>query len=129
MWELADRCRLEEKRLRYVLKVEDEALQLQLVRLIVEKNLSAERVQQAVESGTLEAFLSDEGFGKSHAGSEETISERVATRWPSLASQVAKADLTVVADQWIRRQRPEEVRAQLAALRKLIEIVEKRIRR
>jgi ParB-like chromosome segregation protein Spo0J len=129
VWELADRCRLEEKRLRYVLKVEDEARQLQLVRLIVENNLSAERVQQVVESGTLEAFLRDEEFGKSHAGSEETISERVATRWPSLASQVAKADLTVVADQWIRRQRPEEVRAQLAALRRLIELVEKRLRR
>ncbi len=105
VWELADRCRLEEKRLRYVLKVEDEALQLQLVRLIVEKNLSAERVQQAVESGTLEAFLSDEGFGKSHAGSEETISERVATRWPSLASQVAKADPAIaVLDQQVQCQ-------------------------
>jgi hypothetical protein len=125
VWELADRHRLEEKRLRYVLRVEDEALQLQLVRVMIEKDLSAERVQQIVESGHLAAFL--EGENAQHERDEKSVSERVADRWAGLARQVSKADLTLVADQWIRRQTPEEVRQQVAALRRLLDMVERRV--
>jgi hypothetical protein len=33
----------------------------------------------------------------------------------------------VVANEWLRRQTPEEVRQQVAALRRLLEIVERRV--
>ena len=127
VWELADRHRLEEKRLRYVLKVEDEALQVQLVRFLVARDLSAERVRQLAESPNLAALLSD---GPSRAGAEdfaETVSERVANRWPALARQFSQADLSLVADQWLKRQKPEDVRRQVAALRRLLEIVERQV--
>lgn len=128
VWELADRYRLEEKRLRYVLKVEDEALQAQLVRFIVAHDLPAERVRQLVESPDLAALLS--GDVSSRAGAEEfteTVSERVANRWPALARQFSQADLSLVADQWLKRQKPDEVRRQVAALRRLLEIVERQV--
>lgn len=127
VWELADRYRLEEKRLRYVLKVDDEALQVQLVRFMVARDLSAERVRQLVESGQLSAILS----GAAPPADEEraSVSERVANRWPTLARQVTQADLTLVADQWVKRQKPDEVRQQIAALRRLLEIVEQRVQK
>jgi hypothetical protein len=127
VWELADRYRLEEKRLRYVLKVDDEALQVQLVRLIVTRNLSAERVRQLVESGQLPAIL--RGAAPPTDEERATVSERVASRWPTLARQVTQADLSLVADQWVRRQKPDEVRQQIAALRRLLEIVEQRVQK
>jgi ParB-like chromosome segregation protein Spo0J len=127
VWELADRYRLEEKRLRYVLKVDDEALQVQLTRLIIEKNLSAERVQSLVDSGNLEALLNGESPDDRYDYGE-TISERVANRWPTLISQFSKADLTLVADQWVKRQKPDQVREQVAALRRLLDLVEKRVK-
>jgi hypothetical protein len=124
VWNLADRYRIEEKRLRYVLKVPDESLQVKLVRLAVEKNLSAERVQSLVESGKLAELLVPEQSPGKPDRFGETVSERVANRWPSLVKQFSKADLALVADQWIKRQKPEDVRAQVAALRRLLEIVE-----
>jgi hypothetical protein len=128
VWELADRYRLEEKRLRYVLKVEDETLQLRLVRYMIEKNLSAERIRQIVEAGNVESWLEGEEAGRAQLFSEEeSASERVAKRWPSLASQFSKADLALVADQWVKREKPEEVRKQVAVLRRLLEIVEQRV--
>jgi hypothetical protein len=127
VWELADRHRLEEKRLRYVLKVQDEALQVQLVRMIVDRNLSAERVQRLVESGELTSLFAGYDWAAERYSDEDILSERVANRWFSLARQVPQADLTVVADEWLRRQTPEEVRQQVAALRRLLEIVEERV--
>ncbi len=126
VWELSDRYRLEEKRLRYVLKVEDESLQLLLVRTIIDHNLSAERVQRIVESGQLQILLTDEEVPNASDHDDE-ISERVASRWSSLARQFSKADLALVAEQWVRRQKPEEVRVQVAMLRRLLEIVESRV--
>jgi hypothetical protein len=125
VWELADRYRLEEKRLRYVLKVGSEALQLQLVRVMIEQGLTAERLQQIVESGDVRAFL--KGQNAQPTKEKKTASERVADRWVGLARQVSKADLSLVADQWVRQQKPEQVRQQVAALRKLLDIVEKRV--
>jgi hypothetical protein len=127
-WELADRYRLEEKRLRYVLKVEDEALQLQLVRLIIDQNLSAERVQHLVESGKYRQLLQADEDAESPLELEDDTSERLATRWTSLASRFSTADLDVIAEQWLKRQKPEDVRQQVAALRQLLEIVEKRVK-
>jgi len=126
VWELADRYRLEEKRLRYVLKVQDETLQLQLVRLIIDKGFSAEKVRQIVESGQVAQFLQG-STGASDFGIQETASEKVANRWPGLVSQFSKADLEFVADQWVKRQKPDDVKRQVAALRRLLEIVEKRV--
>lgn len=126
VWELADRYRLEEKRLRPVLKLRDEVLQLQLVRLMVEKDLTAEKVEKLVDSGNVERVLRgdlparSEDFG-------ETPSERVANRWPSLASQFSQANLELVADQWLKRQKPEAIRQQVAALRRLLDLVEREI--
>jgi hypothetical protein len=127
VWELADRYRLEEKRLRYVLKVQDEALQVQLVHMIVDRNLSAERVQRLVESGELTSWFAQYGWAAERDSDEDVLSERVANRWSTLARQVLQANLTVVADEWMRRQTPEEVRQQLAVLRRLLEIVEERV--
>lgn len=125
VWELADRHRLEEKRLRYVLKVSDEALQLKLARMIVEKDLSAERVRKLVESGDIVALL--EESKPATPPTPNTAAERVASRWPRLASQVSEADLTLVAEQWIKDQKPENVKQQVVTLRKLLEMVEKRV--
>ncbi len=125
VWELADRHRLEEKRLRYVLKVSDEALQLKLVRMIVEKDWSAERVRKLVESGDIATQLEDAKPATSPT--PNTAAERVASRWPRLASQVSEADLTLVAEQWIKDQKPENVKQQVVTLRKLLELVEKRV--
>lgn len=128
VWEMADRFRLEEKRLRPVLKVPDETLQVKLVRMIVEQNLTAERVQRLVESGELITAL-DEGAARRAAPPlNVSISERVANQWPGLARQVSQADLDFVADQWIKRQKPQEVRRQVAALRRLLELVESRVK-
>ena len=128
VWELSDRYRLEEKRLRYVLKVQDESLQVKLVRLIVEKNLSADRIQNLVESGKLAQLLEHEQPTSKYDDFGETISERVANRWPGLAKQFSQADLSLVADQWIKRQKPEDVRAQVAVLRRLLDIVEEHVK-
>ena len=125
VWELADRHRLEEKRLRYVLKVSDESLQLKLVRMIVEKDLSAERVRKLVESGDVAAQL--EQAKPATSPTPNTTAERVASRWPRLASQVSEADLALVAEQWIKDQKPENVKQQVVTLRKLLEMVEKRV--
>jgi len=123
VWELADRHRLEEKRLRPVLRVGDEALQLQLVRLMVEKSLTADKVEKLVDSGNIERLLRGEVPARDDFG--ETASERVANRWPSLASQFSDANLELVADQWLKRQKPDAIRTQVAALRRLLEMVER----
>lgn len=124
-WELVDRYRVEEKRLRYVLKVKDESLQLKLVRLIIDKDFSAEQVRRLVESGD---YLSEhEGTTELVSSQLETMSERVASRWSRLASQVPEADLTLVAERWLETQKPENVRNQVVALRKLLEMVERRV--
>lgn len=125
VWELADRHRLEERRLRPVLRLDDEALQLQLVRLMVEKSLSADKVEKLVESGSVERLLRGEVPARDDFG--ETASERVANRWPALASQFADANLELVADQWLKRQKPEAIRSQVAVLRRLLEMVEREI--
>jgi hypothetical protein len=127
VWELADRYRLEEKRLRFVLKVEDEALQLLLVRAIIDQDLSADRVQRIVESGKLQAILEGDDSPKSDPEDDSVISERLANRWSSLAKQFPHADLTVIAQQWVKREKPEDVRAQIALLKRLLEIVEKQV--
>jgi ParB-like chromosome segregation protein Spo0J len=127
VWELADRYRLEEKRLRFVLKVDDESQQLMLARAMIEQNLSADRVQRLVESGKLQGFLETDNSPKVQADDDSLISERVANRWSSLASQFSKADLALVAEQWVKRQKPEDVRAQVAMLKRLLEIVEKQV--
>lgn len=127
VWELADRYRLEEKRLRYVLKVQDQALQVQLVRMIVERNLSAERVQRLVESGELNSLFAGYEWVSERDSGEDILSERVANRWFSLAKQVPRANLKMVADEWLRRQTPEEIRQQVAALRRLLDMVEERV--
>jgi len=88
IWELADRFRLEEKRLRYVLKVPDETQQVELVRAIIDQNLSAERIQQLVESGRLVEFLV--GADRSYGPSYKTAAERVADRWAGLAGQIPR---------------------------------------
>lgn len=123
VWELADRHRLEEKRLRPVLKLRDDALQLQLVRLMVEKSLSADRVEKLVESGNVERLLRGEVPARDDFG--ETASERVANRWPALASQFSEVNLELVADQWLKRQKPDAIRTQVAVLRRLLEMVER----
>lgn len=126
VWELADRHRLEEKRLRYVLKVADETLQAKLVKAIVDNNLSAERVRKLVESGDLASKL--DGKSPSPASNASTnAAARVASRWPRLASQVSESDLSLVADQWLKDQKPENVKQQVVTLRKLLEMVEKRV--
>lgn len=127
VWELADRYRLEEKRLRYVVRVEDEALQVQLVRLMVEEGLSADRIKQIVESGDIESWLTGQAETR-RSLAQATATQRVLRRWPGLASQVSNADIILVAEQWIKQQKPEEIRRQVTALRKLLDIVEKRIK-
>ena len=124
-WELADRYRIEEKRLRHVLKLEDDGLQLRLVQMIIDEGLSAERVQQLVESGEMTA--SHKRVTDVPAVDEEARSARLATRWSTLASQFTNADLALVAEQWISRQRPEDVREQVAVLRHLLDIVERQV--
>ena len=109
-----------------MLKVGSEALQLQLVRVMIDKDLPAERVQQLVESGDLRAFLESERQ-KPRAKKKRSAADRVADRWTGVASQVTKADLTKVADQWVRRQKPEALRQQISALRKLLDMVEERV--
>jgi len=128
VWELADRFRLEEKRLRPVLKVPDATLQVKLVRMIVEQNLTAERVQRLVESGELITALDDGATRRDAPPLNVTVSERVANQWPGLARQVSKADLDFVADQWVKRQKPQDVRQQVAVLRRLLELVESRVK-
>lgn len=125
IWELADRYRLEEKRLRYVLKVGDERLQLRLVEKIVAEDLSAERIMRLVESGHLEAVLAGETSGDTT--DRGLVSERIANRWSRLARQVAEADLEGIAEAWIRREPPENVRQQVEVLRRLIALVEEQI--
>lgn len=125
VWELVDRYRLEEKRLRYVLKIDDESQQLRLVRLIIDRELSTEQVRRLVESGELLPQI--ERTGEHPHSREDIISERVATRWSRLASQVPEADLTLVAERWIDSHRPENVKNQIVVLRKLLELVEERI--
>jgi hypothetical protein len=110
-----------------VLKVEDEALQALLVRAIIDQDLSAERIQRLVESGELETMLSGQDRPEIQPDDGILISERVASRWSSLASQFSKADLTLVAERWVKRQKPEDVRAQVAMLKRLLEIVEKQV--
>jgi hypothetical protein len=110
-----------------VLKVQDEALQVQLVRMIVERNLSAERVQRLVESGELTSLFAGYDWSSERDSGEDILSERVANRWFSLAKQVPRADLKMVADEWLRRQTPEEIREQVAALRRLLDLVEERV--
>jgi hypothetical protein len=126
VWELADRYRLEEKRLRPVLKVDDESLQVQLVRLMVEQNLPADRIQQMVESGDLESLL-DEADSVTHPQIEATVTEKVVQKWSTLAKQFSKADLTLVADQWVKRSKPDDLRRQVAALRRLLDLVEREL--
>lgn len=128
VWELADRFRLEEKRLRPVLKVPDATLQVKLVRMIVEQNLTAERVQRLVESGELITALDDGAARREALPLNVTVSERVANQWPGLARQFSKADLDFVADQWVKRQKPQDVRQQVAVLRRLLELVESRVK-
>mgnify|MGYP000888017563 CR=1 FL=1 len=128
VWELADRFRLEEKRLRPVLKVPDATLQVKLVRMIVEQNLTAERVQRLVESGELITALDDGAVRRDALPLNVTVSERVANQWPGLARQFSKADLDFVADQWVKRQKPQDVRQQVAVLRRLLELVESRVK-
>jgi hypothetical protein len=125
VWELADRYHLEEKRLRPVLKIADESLQLELVWAIIDQNLSAERVQELVESGRVAAFL--EGAASQRPIPHKTSAERMADRWANLAHQISKADLSLVAARWFGRQTPDEMREQIAALRRLLDMVEKRI--
>lgn len=126
-WELADRYRLEEKRLRYVLKVPDKTLQVELVRAIVEQDLSADRVQQLVESDQVAAFLHG-GDSRPKSGSPGDVSEKVAMRWPGLAKQLSRSDLSLVADEWVRRENPDDLREQVATLRELLDLVEGRVR-
>lgn len=128
VWELADRFRLEEKRLRPVLKVPDATLQVKLARMIVEQNLTAERVQRLVESGELITALDDGAVRREALPLNVTVSERVANQWPGLARQFSKADLDFVADQWVKRQKPQDVRQQVAVLRRLLELVESRVK-
>src|SRR5690606_17539518 len=81
VWELADRYRLEERRLRPVLRLQDEAVQLQVVRLMVERGLSADKVEKLVESGNVERVLhGDAPSSQTEFG--ETVSERGANRSP-----------------------------------------------
>lgn len=125
VWEIADRHRLEEKRLRFVLKVADEATQYKLVQWIVEQNLSAERIRRLVEMDNLTDMLSDT---KPKATPQpEAASERVANRWSKLASQMSDADLALVAAEWLKQEKPEHVKEQVAALRRLLEIVEQQV--
>ena len=128
VWELADRFRLEEKRLRPVLKVPDATLQVKLVRMIVEQSLTAERVQRLVESGELITALDDGAARREALPLNVTVSERIANQWPGLARQFSKADLDFVADQWVKRQKPQDVRQQVAVLRRLLELVESRVK-
>lgn len=127
VWELADRHRLEEKRLRYILKLDDPSLQLQLVRMMIERNLSAEQVHKLVEAGDVANFLSGANAPVKKADFGGSVSERVANRWPALAKQFSQADPAFVADQWLKREKPDRVRAQVAALRRLLEIVESQV--
>ena len=125
VWELADRHRIEEKKLRFVLKLDDQAAQVQIVRTMIEQSWSAERVRQAVESGGVKA--GSDAAARSTPPAKPSPSDQVASRWPNLAKQVSKADLNRVAEQWIARQPPEDVREQMAALRRLLEIVEEEV--
>ena len=122
VWELADRHRLEEKRLRPVLKVPDATLQVKLVRMIVEQNLTAERVQRLVESGELITALDDGAVRREALPQRNGIGAR---RQPVAGAgpPVLEADLDFVADQWVR-QKPQDVRQQVAVLRRLLELVE-----
>jgi len=128
VWELADRYRLEEKRLRYILKVKDPAEQLQFTRFVIENGLSADRIQQIVEADKVGAMLSERDEPRERDDYEITPSERVANRWPAFVSQVPKVDVEFVADQWVRKQKPAEIREQVAALRRLLDAVERRVK-
>ena len=125
VWELADRYRLEEKRLRYVLKVKDERLQVRLVRLIVEENLSASQIKRLVESGHLEEILT--GVEGAPTTPPPPSAARVVSRWTRLVDQVSEADLDEVAEEWLKRAEPEAVRQQVATLRRLLDLVERRV--
>ena len=127
VWELADRYRLEEKRLRFISKVDDEVLQLQLVRLVIERGLTSEQVQKLVNSGDVAHLLARDAAPAKKLDFGETVSERVANRWPTLAKQFSQADPAFVADQWLKREKREDVRVQVAALRRLLEIVESQV--
>ena len=61
------------------------------------------------------------------AKKKRSAADRVADRWAGVANQVTKADLSKVADQWVRRQKPEALRQQISVLRKLLDIVEQRV--
>ena len=96
--------------------------------MIVEQNLTAERVQRLVESGELITALDDGAVRREALPLNVTVSERVANQWPGLARQFSKADLDFVADQWVKRQKPQDVRQQVAVLRRLLELVESRVK-
>jgi hypothetical protein len=125
VWELADRYRLEEKRLRYLLRIDEPALQYQVAREIIRHDLSAERTKQLVESGELVA--SREGPAESRPSADSQVSESVINRWSRLVRDVPRADLMRVAEQWVRREKPDDIRKQVELLRKLLDLVEQRI--
>lgn len=127
VWELADRYRLEEKRLRYVLKLEDENQQLQLVRAMITDDLSSEQVQVLVESIDLQPALNSKLSGSENPGKKQDTTARIVNRWSALAKQIPSADLNLVAERWIEHQSSNDVLEQVAALRRLLDIVEKQV--
>ncbi|NDJ75107.1 MAG: ParB N-terminal domain-containing protein [Chloroflexi bacterium] len=128
VWELADRHRVEEKRLRYLLKIQDDALQLQAMKAIVASDLSAERIQQIVERGEFDEFV--EGASSGVPVSRRPAGpDRLVNNWSRLVRDVPKTDLDQVVDQWLLDEKPDDIRKQLSTLRKLLDLVEKRIER
>jgi hypothetical protein len=62
------------------------------------------------------------------APSAGDVSEKVATRFPGLAKQLSRSDLSLVADEWVRREKPDDLREQVATLRELLDLVEGLVR-
>ncbi len=127
VWELADRHRVEEKRLRHLLKVEDPAAQLQLVRDIVDKDLSAEQVKRLVERGEYLKPDQKKSASASKQAQREAVSKSVFSRWSRLVRDVPNADPALVVEQWLQSENPENIRKQVDILRKLLDIAQERI--
>jgi len=125
VWELADRHRLEEKRLRHVLKLDDESLQVKLVRMIVDEGLSAEQIRKLVEADVLSNQPGDSSSTSSETAKAQ--SARVAKRWPRWVQQFSEADVDQVAEHWLKDQEPEIIKQQVTSLRKLLDAVEKQM--
>jgi ParB-like chromosome segregation protein Spo0J len=116
--ELADRHNLDEKKLRYVVQLDTSEDQVEIIRHIIQHNLTAKQVQDLIEKG-------EPGFTNSD---EDNI-----PRLPKSAMQIAKLalkpdaemDANLLAQAFVGLERDRNVaKARLRALRELLEEAE-----